>query len=270
MYHSAWEVGELTDLVRARQRLIEAGALVGSSDHGVSLSLYAKDPDGLEFEVFWTVPGGTPVGTRPLHLEAELSDAGFPSRDARQTRRTPSLRILTLVGGGPYTRASRGHPARREGGVINGRPRAERGADGSGGARGRDAALARGRPEVAEPSQSRTHPWLRVTCGVCGEAVDALGEPPTRRRARRAAAPPWSRIGGRGTPRRSSSWPGATRSCLDQLRVVMGHETGVNIIEDRREHPREEHTGKGAGDPEAPSRGRPSRSGLAGEPPGRD
>ena len=29
MYHSAWEVGELTDLVRARRRLIEAGALVG-------------------------------------------------------------------------------------------------------------------------------------------------------------------------------------------------------------------------------------------------
>ena len=47
MYHSAWEVGEITDLVSARQRLIEAGALVGSSNHGVSLSLYAKDPDTL-------------------------------------------------------------------------------------------------------------------------------------------------------------------------------------------------------------------------------
>ncbi len=78
MYHSAWEVGELTDLARARQRLIEAGALVGSSDHGVSLSLYAKDPDGLEFEIFWTVPGGVPVGTRPLDLEAELARRGLP------------------------------------------------------------------------------------------------------------------------------------------------------------------------------------------------
>jgi catechol-2,3-dioxygenase len=77
MYHAAWEVGELTDLVRARQRLMEVGALVGSSDHGVSLSLYAKDPDGLEFEVFWTVPGGTPAGTRPLHLEAELARRGI-------------------------------------------------------------------------------------------------------------------------------------------------------------------------------------------------
>jgi catechol-2,3-dioxygenase len=73
MYHSAWEVTEIADLVRARRRLIEAGSLVGQSDHGVSLSLYAKDPDGLEFEVFWTVPGGTPVGTRALNLDAEVA-----------------------------------------------------------------------------------------------------------------------------------------------------------------------------------------------------
>jgi catechol-2,3-dioxygenase len=78
MYHAAWEVGEITDLMRARQRLLEAGALVGASDHGTSLSLYAKDPDGLEFEVFWTVPDGAPVGTRPLHLEAELARRGIP------------------------------------------------------------------------------------------------------------------------------------------------------------------------------------------------
>jgi catechol-2,3-dioxygenase len=73
MYHSAWEVGEITDLVRARLRLAEAGALVGASDHGVSLSLYAKDPDGLEFEIFWTVPGGTSVATRALDLEAAVA-----------------------------------------------------------------------------------------------------------------------------------------------------------------------------------------------------
>ena len=73
MYHSAWEVAELTDLVRARDRLLAARSLVGSSDHGVSLSLYAKDPDGLEFEVFWTVPDGRPVRTRAHDLEAELA-----------------------------------------------------------------------------------------------------------------------------------------------------------------------------------------------------
>jgi catechol-2,3-dioxygenase len=77
MYHAAWEVGEITDLVRARQRLIEAGSLVGQSDHGVSLSLYAKDPDGLEFEVFWTVPDGRPVRTRALDLEGELARRGI-------------------------------------------------------------------------------------------------------------------------------------------------------------------------------------------------
>jgi catechol-2,3-dioxygenase len=80
MYHSAWEVGELTDLARARAKLIEARSLVGQSDHGVSLSLYAKDPDGLEFEIFWTVPGGTSVGTRPLDLEGELAKRGLAAR----------------------------------------------------------------------------------------------------------------------------------------------------------------------------------------------
>jgi catechol-2,3-dioxygenase len=77
MYHSAWEVGALTDLVVARRRLVEAGALVGSSDHGVSLSLYAKDPDGLEFEVFWTRPDGLPTPTRALDLEGELAQRGI-------------------------------------------------------------------------------------------------------------------------------------------------------------------------------------------------
>jgi catechol-2,3-dioxygenase len=78
MYHAAWEVGELTDLAHARQRLVAARSLVGQSDHGTSLSLYAKDPDGLEFEIFWTVPGGQPAGTRLLDLEGELTRRGLP------------------------------------------------------------------------------------------------------------------------------------------------------------------------------------------------
>jgi catechol-2,3-dioxygenase len=77
MYHAAWEVDELTDLARARRRLLEARALVGQSDHGASLSLYAKDPDGLEFEIFWTVPGVEAAGTRPLDLERELAKRGL-------------------------------------------------------------------------------------------------------------------------------------------------------------------------------------------------
>ena len=54
--HLAWEVGTLGDLAEVRRRLAAAGALVGASDHRVSKSLYAKDPDGIEFEVMWRVP----------------------------------------------------------------------------------------------------------------------------------------------------------------------------------------------------------------------
>jgi catechol-2,3-dioxygenase len=56
LYHLAWEVGTLADLLAVRGRLVEAGALVGESDHRVSKSLYAKDPCGIEFEVMWRVP----------------------------------------------------------------------------------------------------------------------------------------------------------------------------------------------------------------------
>jgi catechol-2,3-dioxygenase len=55
-YHVAWEVPTLADLDDMRDRLAAAGALVGSSDHAVNKSLYAKDPDGLEFEVMWLTP----------------------------------------------------------------------------------------------------------------------------------------------------------------------------------------------------------------------
>ena len=56
LYHLAWEVGTLAELVEIRQKLQDAGALVGESDHRVSKSLYAKDPSGIEFEVLWRVP----------------------------------------------------------------------------------------------------------------------------------------------------------------------------------------------------------------------
>ena len=56
LYHLAWEVGTLGDLLEARTKLDAVGALVGESDHRVSKSLYAKDPNGIEFEVMWRVP----------------------------------------------------------------------------------------------------------------------------------------------------------------------------------------------------------------------
>jgi catechol-2,3-dioxygenase len=56
MYHLAWEVPTLEELEQMRERLAALGALVGASDHGANKSLYARDPDGLEFEVMWLVP----------------------------------------------------------------------------------------------------------------------------------------------------------------------------------------------------------------------
>jgi catechol-2,3-dioxygenase len=56
MYHIAWEVPTLDDLADVHDKLVAAGALVGASDHGANKSLYAIDPDGLEFEVMWLVP----------------------------------------------------------------------------------------------------------------------------------------------------------------------------------------------------------------------
>ncbi|MCC6176491.1 MAG: VOC family protein [Chloroflexi bacterium] len=77
MYHAAWEVPTIEDLTRAREALIAAGALVGESDHGASLSLYIKDPDGNELEVFWMVPreewSTRAGGTRRLDLAGELA-----------------------------------------------------------------------------------------------------------------------------------------------------------------------------------------------------
>jgi len=56
LYHLAWEVDTLDELERIAGRLAEAGALAGASDHATTKALYAKDPDGLEFEVSWLLP----------------------------------------------------------------------------------------------------------------------------------------------------------------------------------------------------------------------
>jgi catechol-2,3-dioxygenase len=74
LYHLAWQVDTIDDLVAIRVSLQESGSLVGESDHGTSKSLYAHDPDGIEFEVMWAMPqsaGPQQMGTRHLNLLAE-------------------------------------------------------------------------------------------------------------------------------------------------------------------------------------------------------
>jgi catechol-2,3-dioxygenase len=84
LYHLAWEVETLDELAATEQKLRDMGALVGRSDHGTTKSLYAKDPDGLEFEVCWLVPADllddaacerrSFIG--PLDLDAEFDHYG--------------------------------------------------------------------------------------------------------------------------------------------------------------------------------------------------
>jgi catechol-2,3-dioxygenase len=82
LYHLAWEVPNIEDLVTAAQVLQDSGALGGASDHGVSKSLYGADPDGNEFEIMWRVPreqwgdAEKNGGIAPLDLEAEVRKHG--------------------------------------------------------------------------------------------------------------------------------------------------------------------------------------------------
>lgn len=81
LYHLAWEVDTLSDLVRLAEKLQAAGALVGATDHGTTRALYAKDPDGIEFELTWIIPADqltstdTP-GMKPLNLQADIARFG--------------------------------------------------------------------------------------------------------------------------------------------------------------------------------------------------
>ncbi|GGN99905.1 VOC family protein [Microbispora bryophytorum] len=88
LYHLAWEVDTLAELDRIATRLTEMNALVGASDHSTTKALYAKDPDGLEFEVSWLVPAGLLTDEildgraqiKPLDLAKELERYGAETR----------------------------------------------------------------------------------------------------------------------------------------------------------------------------------------------
>ncbi|MET1075877.1 MAG: VOC family protein [Umezawaea sp.] len=87
LYHLAWEVDTLGELRAIRARLLQHGALVGESDHGTTKALYARDVDGIEFEVCWLVPADrltdqlrADKAARPLDLDAEVDSYGADLR----------------------------------------------------------------------------------------------------------------------------------------------------------------------------------------------
>ena len=88
LYHLAWEVDTLAELARIREALLQAGALVGASDHATTKALYAQDPDGIEFEVSWLLPADLltdevrreTMAIRPLDLEREIERYGAHTR----------------------------------------------------------------------------------------------------------------------------------------------------------------------------------------------
>ncbi len=90
LYHLAWEVDTLAELQRIAGLLQQHGALVGASDHVTTKSLYAKDPDGIEFEVCWVLPADVlddeivalskSVPIAPLDLPGEIARYGAHTR----------------------------------------------------------------------------------------------------------------------------------------------------------------------------------------------
>ncbi len=88
LYHLAWEVDTLDELDRLHGELTRRGALVGATDHGSTKALYARDPDGIEFEVSWLVPAALLDDTtraaaatlRPLDIAREKQRYGAGTR----------------------------------------------------------------------------------------------------------------------------------------------------------------------------------------------
>ena len=77
LYHVAFKVGDSLDELRECKAHLERHgvAILGISDHGVSQSLYLKDPDGIEIELYvdadpalWRDNLAAVMTTKPLKL----------------------------------------------------------------------------------------------------------------------------------------------------------------------------------------------------------
>ncbi len=80
LYHLAWEVATIEQLMAAKDRLVSVGAYVGENNHGMSRSIYAQDPDGIEFEIMWEVPVDLLLddepANQPLDFGADIARFG--------------------------------------------------------------------------------------------------------------------------------------------------------------------------------------------------
>jgi catechol 2,3-dioxygenase len=71
LYHVAIRLPSDDHVRTAYRALANAGVeLVGSSDHGVSHSLYIKDPDGIELELYADVPGWEEIASEVATIRA--------------------------------------------------------------------------------------------------------------------------------------------------------------------------------------------------------
>jgi catechol-2,3-dioxygenase len=56
LYHLAWQLDTVDELVELRRVLLESGSYTGESSHGATKSVYGADPDGNQFEIMWMLP----------------------------------------------------------------------------------------------------------------------------------------------------------------------------------------------------------------------
>jgi catechol-2,3-dioxygenase len=56
LYHLAWQLDTVDELVEFRRTLLDVGAYTGESSHGATKSVYGVDPDHNQFEIMWMLP----------------------------------------------------------------------------------------------------------------------------------------------------------------------------------------------------------------------
>jgi catechol 2,3-dioxygenase len=89
LFHVAIRYPTRAALADALRRLVDARIpLTGASDHGVSIALYLKDPDGNGIELYWDRPEeewprppdgyGVAMFTEPVDVQALLAEAPEP------------------------------------------------------------------------------------------------------------------------------------------------------------------------------------------------